>query len=86
MNQKGQLLDFSPEESNISRIIIENSEASVLVVDHTKLDRYAPVITGELADVDFLVMDHISEPIRQICQQRDIEMFEVGPAPELIAC
>jgi DeoR family transcriptional regulator, glycerol-3-phosphate regulon repressor len=88
MNQKGQLLDFTPEESNISRIIIENSEASVLVVDHTKLDRYAPVITGELADIDFLVMDIISEPVKRICQGQGIEMFEVGPEPEsgLIAC
>jgi len=66
MTQKGQLLDFTPEESNI--------------------DRYAPVITGELADIDFLVMDYISEPIRQLCQERDIEVFEVGPTPEQIAC
>jgi DeoR family glycerol-3-phosphate regulon repressor len=86
MNERGQLLDFSPEEANISRIIIENSEASVLVVDHTKLDRYAPVITGELADIDFLVMDFISEPIRILCQEREIEVFEVGPEPDLIAC
>jgi DeoR family glycerol-3-phosphate regulon repressor len=88
MNQKGQLLDFTPEESNISRIIIENSEASVLVVDHTKLDRYAPVITGDLADIDFLVMDYISSPVKQICLQLEIEMFEVGPVPVLdqIAC
>jgi len=55
----------------------------LLVVDHTKLDRYAPVITGELADIDFLVMDYISESIRQLCQQQDIEMIEVGPTPEL---
>ena len=86
LNPKGQLLDFSPEESNISRVIIENSEATVLVVDHTKFDRYAPVITGEMADIDFLVMDCIPEPIDKICQQRDVETFEVGPVPDLIAC
>ena len=85
-NQKGQLLDFSPEESQISRTIIENSEARVLVVDHTKLDRYAPVITGDLDDIDFLVMDQTSEPIRNLCREREIEVFEVGPAPELVAC
>jgi DeoR family glycerol-3-phosphate regulon repressor len=86
MNERGQLLDFSPEEADISRIIIENSEASVLVVDHTKLDRYAPVITGELADIDFLIMDFIPGSIRKLCTEREIEMFEVGPTPGLIAC
>ena len=35
---------------------INNSEARILVADHTRLDLYAPVITGELADIDFLVM------------------------------
>ena len=86
MNLKGQLLDFSTEESNISRTIIENSEARVLVADHTKFDRYAPVITGELADVDFLVVDFISEPIRELCLALEIEVFEVGPETELLAC
>ncbi len=86
MNQKGQLLDFSPEESGISQTIIKNCEARVLVVDHTKLDRYAPVITSGLEDIDFLVMDYISEPIKQLCSRWEIEMFEVGPKAEAIAC
>jgi DeoR/GlpR family transcriptional regulator of sugar metabolism len=65
---------------------INNSEARILVADHTMLDRYTPVISGELAGIDFLVMDFISESIRQLCQERDKEMFEVGPTPEQIAC
>ncbi len=86
LSQKGQLLDFSPEESRVSRTIIENSELRVLVADHSKLDRYAPVITGRLNDVDFLVMDYIPVSIKKHCVKQEIEMFEVGPVPESVAC
>ena len=86
LSQKGQLLDFSPEETNVSRAIIEHSEARILVADRSKLDRLAPVITGALIDVDFLVMDFISDPIRQLCLQSEITMFEVGSTPELTSC
>jgi DeoR/GlpR family transcriptional regulator of sugar metabolism len=65
---------------------IKHSEARILVADHSKLDRFAPVITGKLTDVDFLVMDFISAPIRRLCLQLEIEMFETGPVPESAAC
>jgi glycine cleavage system aminomethyltransferase T len=39
-----------------------------------------------LTDVDFLVMDFISAPIRRLCLQLEIEMFETGPVPESAAC
>jgi DeoR family glycerol-3-phosphate regulon repressor len=86
LNQKGQLLDFSLEESSVSRTIIENSEERILVADHSKLARYAPVITGGLEDVDMLIMDVISKPIRKICLDLQIEMFEMGPAPGGLQC
>lgn len=82
LNQKGQLLDFSPEESSVSRTIIENSEERILIADHSKLTRYAPVITGALKDVDMLITDAISASIRKICHELQIELFEVGPVPE----
>ena len=66
LSKKGQLLDFSTEESNITRTIIEHSETQILIADKTKLNRYAPVITAQLKDIDFLVMDIISDPIRQV--------------------
>lgn len=86
LSRKGQLLDFSPEEANISRCIIANSDQRILIVDHTKLERYAPVITGVLGDVDMLIMDTIPIPIRDVCQELDIEYFEVGPEPEQSSC
>ncbi len=82
MNSKGQLLDFSSEESRISQTIIQQSETRILVADHTKFNRYAPVITGELKDIDFLVTDVIGNSISHLCEESDIEVFETGPGVE----
>ena len=86
LNPKGQLLDFSPEEASITQSIIKNSEERILIADHSKMNRYAPVITSMLSDIDMLIMDVISEPIRERCHELEIEMFEVGPVSEFASC
>jgi len=86
LNQKGQLLDFSPEESSVSRTIMKNSETCILVADHTKIDRYAPVVTGTLGDIDILVMDFMSESIKQSCLAFETETIEVGSTREFLSC
>jgi DeoR family glycerol-3-phosphate regulon repressor len=86
LNQKGQLLDFSQEESSVSRTIMQNSETRILVADNTKIDRYAPVVTGTLGDVDILVMDFISDSIKQSCAAFETETIEVGSTKEFLPC
>jgi DeoR family glycerol-3-phosphate regulon repressor len=80
------LLDFSPEESSITRSIIENSETRILVADHSKINRYAPVVTGTLSDIDILIMDSLSEPYKQACKDFESEIIEVGSSPESVSC
>ena len=79
LNEKGQLLDFSLEEASISQSIIKNSEERILIADHSKMNRYAPVITSHFDEIDMLIMDTIAKPIQTLCHQLDIETFEVGP-------
>jgi DeoR family glycerol-3-phosphate regulon repressor len=86
LNQKGQLLDFSPEESSVSQTIMENSETRILVADHSKISRYAPVVTGTLSNIDILVMDFVSEPFRQSCIAFETEIIEVRSTLELLSC
>ncbi|MFT5225368.1 MAG: DeoR family glycerol-3-phosphate regulon repressor [Polaribacter sp.] len=86
LSQKGQLLDFSPEESSVSQTIMENSETRILVADHSKVNRYAPVVTGTLSDIDILVMDFVSEPFRQSCNAFETEIIEVRSTLELLSC
>jgi len=86
LNQKGQLLDFSPEESSVSSAIMQNSETRILVADHCKIVRYAPVVTGTLDDIDILVMDFISETIKQSCVTFETETIEAGSTSEFLSC
>jgi DeoR family glycerol-3-phosphate regulon repressor len=77
LSKKGQLLDFSPEESSVSQTIMANSETRILIADHSKINRYAPMVTGTLSDIDILVMDFVSEPFRQSCIASETEIIEV---------
>jgi DeoR family glycerol-3-phosphate regulon repressor len=65
---------------------MENSERRILVADHSKINRYAPVVTGTLNDIDILVMDFLSEPYRQTCKGFDSEIIEVGSTSEVLPC
>ena len=86
LNAKGQLLDFSPEESSVTQRIIENSETRILVADYSKINRYAPVVTGTLSDIDILIMDSLSEPYKQTCKEFESEIIEVGSTSEFLSC
>lgn len=86
LSQKGQLLDFSVEESSVSQTIMENSETHILVADHSKINRYAPVVSGTLSDIDILVIDVVSDPFRQCCMAFETEIIEVGSTAESLSC
>lgn len=74
LGPQGDLMDFSPEESHLSRAIIENSDQCILVADSSKYLRKAPVRTGSLSDVDLFVTDQITAPIATLCESAGIEV------------
>ncbi|MGG5142979.1 DeoR/GlpR family DNA-binding transcription regulator [Alcaligenes ammonioxydans] len=61
----GALLDFDMAESDCHKALRGNCRVRILVLDHTKFGRRAPVRSGSLDDVDILVSDQpIPEPYR----------------------
>ena len=74
LNDKGQLLDFTPEEANLTRAIIEQSEQCWLVADKTKLGRYAPVVSGKLSEMQRLFVDFATPEMTQLCQNHQVDM------------
>lgn len=63
----GALLDFDMAESDCHKALRGNCRIRILVLDHTKFGRRAPVRSGSLDDVDILVCDQaIPEPY---CEQ-----------------
>lgn len=67
----GALLDFDMAEANCHVALRTNSRVRILVLDHTKFGRAAPVRSGLLDDVDILVCDQpIAEPYRSVIPAR----------------
>ncbi|MCQ9616708.1 DeoR/GlpR family DNA-binding transcription regulator [Paenalcaligenes niemegkensis] len=55
----GALLDFDMDEANCHRALRSNCRQRILVLDHSKFGRLAPVRSGSLADVDILVSEKV---------------------------
>lgn len=66
LSESGELMDFSPEESHLSRAIIENSDQRILVADNSKYMRRAPVRSGRIDEVDLLVTDQVTPGVRDL--------------------
>ena len=58
----GALLDFDIEEANSHRALRTNCRQRILVLDHSKFGRLAPVRSGSLADIDILVSEKPLSP------------------------
>lgn len=66
LDSDGALLDFDMAESDCHKALRGNARRQILVLDHTKFGRRAPVRSGSLEDVDILVCDQaIPEPYRE---------------------
>jgi len=51
LDEDGDILDYDPQEVGVSRRIVRLARRSVLVADHTKLQRSAPVRIASLRDL-----------------------------------
>jgi DeoR family glycerol-3-phosphate regulon repressor len=64
----GDLLDFDPAEVAVSRAILAQARAAMLVADASKFGRKAPVRIGSLAEIDHFVTDALpSERLAMAC-------------------
>ncbi|WP_243369256.1 DeoR/GlpR family DNA-binding transcription regulator [Microvirga solisilvae] len=79
IDEDGSLLDFDVREVRVSRAIIDNARKVVLVADHLKAERSAPVRIGHLREIDIFVTDTLaSAQLRDICETSQIQVVEVG--------
>lgn len=74
LNENGQLLDFTPEEANLTRAIIDQSEQCWLVADQTKLGRYAPIVSGQLSEMERIFVDEAPHNVQQLCKRNQVEL------------
>jgi DeoR family glycerol-3-phosphate regulon repressor len=81
LDEDGSLLDFDALEVNVSRAIIENARHVLLVCDHTKLQRAAPVRIGHMSQIQAFITDRLdSKRLRQVCADNDVQLVEALPS------
>jgi DeoR family transcriptional regulator, glycerol-3-phosphate regulon repressor len=79
LDEDGSLLDYDTIEVNVSRAIIENARNVVLVCDHTKLERAAPVRIGHMSQIHTFVTDRLTSPVlRHVCNTHGVKIIETG--------
>lgn len=54
-------MDFHPEEAEFSQALMRRAGRTIVVADHSKLDRQAPVKVCDLEAVDMLITDRAPE-------------------------
>jgi DeoR family transcriptional regulator, glycerol-3-phosphate regulon repressor len=58
----GWVMDFTREEGELHGLMLQAARTTVVVADHSKFNRYAPVRVGNLEKVTHLVTDRPLEP------------------------
>lgn len=76
IDEEGSLLDFDYREVQVSRAIVEQSRKTILVADHSKFERRAPVQIGRLSEMDVFVTDaEPSTDVREYCNRAGVELI-----------
>lgn len=74
ISESGDLLNFSSEESYLFKAILENCEKRILVADHHKYMRSAPVKSGHLSEFDVLLTDKITPELQVLCDEAELKV------------
>ena len=78
LDEDGSIMDFDVREVAVARAIAANARRTILVCDHTKFERSAPVRICELSDIDHFVSDRL--PPRAFCDACEREGVEITVA------
>ncbi|AXC48343.1 DeoR/GlpR transcriptional regulator [Paracoccus suum] len=79
LDDDGDLLDFDMAEVRVSQAILRQARRAVLVADHSKLQRRAPMRIASLADLDLVVTDRaLPAPLTERCRTWGTEVVVAG--------
>ena len=79
IDNDGLLMDFDQREVMVSRAIFERSRKLILVADDIKFERTAPMVIGNISEIDILVTNNQPSPeITNICNENNVEVIVVS--------
>ncbi len=79
LDEDGAILDYDYREVLVARAIIANARRTILVADHQKFERSAPVRICDLSQIDMFVTDR-PPPARfmEACTVHEVEVVVAG--------
>ena len=79
IDNDGALVDFDSEEVLVSRAIFKHCRKLILVADNFKFERTAPMLIGNISEIDTLVTNIQPSPeIINICNKNNVEIIVVN--------
>jgi len=83
IDEDGSILDYDYREVRVAQAILANSRRSILVADHMKFSRSAPVRIAHVSALDILVTDRPpAESFQAICQDHGVQIDVAAVDPE----
>ena len=83
LDEEGDLLDFDIQEVGVSQTLLAQSRRVVLVADHSKFQRHAPVRVASLEKVGTFVTDRpLSPALAAKCRDWGTEVVVAAPGPQ----
>ncbi len=80
----GEFFDYDLREVRVAQAIIRRARSVILVMDSLKFDRRAPILIGDLSDVDIVVTDDgISLEAEELCRSRSVQLEVVHNSPNM---
>lgn len=58
LNEKGEITDYSEEETHLRKIMLKRAAKRILLLDHSKFQKNATFRLCTLADIDSIITDH----------------------------
>ena len=82
LDEDGAILDFDFREVSVARAIVANARRTILVADHGKFERSAPVRICEIGDLHAVVTDRVPPArFRAICREQGVAVHVAGDIP-----
>ncbi len=80
LDEDGSVLDYDYREVLVARAIIENARRTILVADHQKFERSAPVRICDLSSIDMFVTDRAPpDRFAAACREHRVELIVAKP-------
>ena len=83
ISPRGTLMDFSREEAELHSLMLQSAQTVIVVADHQKFGRYAPVQVQSLDRTHFLVTDREPEAdMAEVLSPLSVEVLVAGNEPK----